>query len=70
MTEERIVDVPKVDPQNGNFLDMLAYSGHLADSGEYPEAFGAFIDSTANPHGLGNISGHMFYKKFWSFLEQ
>ena len=95
--EERMVDVSKVDPQNSNFLDMLAYSGHLADSGEYPGAFSAFIDSTANPHGsgsvydsyldkmdwkgiakyymqlqydLGNISGYMFYKKFWDFLEQ
>ena len=97
VTEERMVDVSKVDPQNSDFLDMLAYSGHLADSGEYPDAFGAFIDSTANPHGpgsvydsyldkmdwksiakyymqlqydLGNISGYMFYKKFWDYLEQ
>ena len=97
VTEERMVDISTVDPQNSSFLDMLAYSGYLADSGEYPGAFGAFIDSTANPHGpgsvydsyldkmdwksiakyymqlqydLGNISGYMYYKKFWDFLTQ
>ena len=97
VTTECMVDASKVDPHNSNFLNMLAYSGHLADSGEYPDAFGAFIDSTANPHGpgsvydsyldnmnwksiakyymqlqydLGNISGYMYYKKFWDFLEQ
>lgn len=95
--EERMVDISKVDPQNSDYIDMLAYSGHAADSGECPGAFGALVDSSANPHGLGkvydsyldkmdwkgivkytmqlqydlgNISGYMFYKKFWDFLEQ
>ena len=53
--EERMVDISKVDPQNGSFLDMLACSGHLANSGECPGAFSAFIESSANPHGSGSV---------------
>ena len=65
VSEERMVDVSKVDPQNSDFIDMLAYSGHLADSGECPGAFGAFIDSSANPHGSGSVYGSYLDKMDW-----
>ena len=65
VTEERMVDVSKIDPQNSNFLDMLAYSGHLADSGEYPGAFSAFIDSTANPPSSGSVYDSYLDKMDW-----
>ena len=74
VTTECMVDASKVDPQNSNFLDMLAYSGHLADSGEYPDAFGAFIDSTANPHGPGSAydsySDNMNWKSIAKYYMQ
>ena len=65
VTEERMVDVSKVDPQNSDFIDMLAYSGHLADSGECPGAFSTFIQSTANPHGSGSVYDSYLDKMDW-----
>ena len=68
VTEERMVDISKVDPQNGSFLDMLAYSGHLANSGECPGAFSAFIESSANPHGSGSVYDSYLDKMDWKSI--
>lgn len=48
VTEERMVDISKVNPGNSDYLDMFAYSSHLADSGKCPDAQGAFIGANAN----------------------
>lgn len=35
---ERMVDISKVDPRNCDSFDMYAYSCHLTETGEYPDA--------------------------------
>ena len=47
VTAERMVDVAEVDPNSADYLDMFAYSSHLADSGKCLDAQGAFIGANA-----------------------
>ena len=67
VTEERMVDVSKVDPNNCDYLDMYAYSCHLTDSGECPGAqdafMGAHMGAKAND-SEGNVSSY-FDKINW-----
>ena len=57
VTEERMVDISKVNPNNCDYLDMYAYSCHLTDSGECPGAqdafMGAYMGAKAN-YGAGD----------------
>lgn len=67
VTEERMVDVSKVDPKNCDYLDMYAYSCHLTDSGECPGAqdafMGAHMGAKAND-SEGNVNSY-FDKVNW-----
>ncbi len=60
VTAERMVDVAEVDPNCADYLDMFAYSSHLADSGKCPDAQGAFIGANANYNA---DSGHSYFDK-------
>ena len=60
VTAERMVDVAEVDPNSADYLDMFAYSSHLADSGKCPDAQGAFIGANANYNA---DSGHSYFDK-------
>lgn len=51
---ERMVDVPKVDTKNSDYIDMFAYSSHLSASGECLAAQSSFIRAGANQHGFDN----------------
>lgn len=55
VTEERMVDISKVDPNSSDYLDMFAYSSHLTDSGECPGAQEAFMKASFNQHGAGTV---------------
>lgn len=67
VTEERLVDVSKVDPNNCDYLDMYTYSCHLTDSGKCPEAqdafMGAYMGAKANYSDTNNSS--YFDKTNW-----
>ena len=65
VTEERMVDISKVDPNHGDYVDMFAYSSHLTDSGECPGAQAAFMRACANPHGAGNVYDSYLDKENW-----
>ena len=60
VTAERMVDVAEVDLNSADYLDMFAYSSHLADSGKCPDAQGAFIGANANYNA---DSGHSYFDK-------
>ena len=60
VTAERMVDVAEVDPISADYLDMFAYSSHLADSGKCPDAQGAFIGANANYNA---DSGYSYFDK-------
>lgn len=65
VTEERMVDVSKVDPNNCDYLDMYAYSSHLTDTGEFPDAQSTFMRASANPHGPGTVYDSPLDKMNW-----
>ena len=60
VTAERMVDVTEVDPNSADYLDMFAYSSHLADSGKCPDAQGAFIGANTI-YNAG--SGYSYFEK-------
>ena len=60
VTAERMVDVAEVDLNSADYLDMFAYSSHLADSGKCPDAQGAFIGANAN---YNSDSGYSYFDK-------
>ena len=61
VTEERMVDISKVDPNHSNYVDMFAYSSHLTDSGKCPGAQAAFMGASFS---AGNESSY-FGKSNW-----
>ena len=61
VTEERMVDASKVDPNNCDYLDMYVYSCHLTDSGECSGAQDAFMGVRFS---VGNDSSY-FDKSNW-----
>lgn len=59
--QEFMVDISKVNPMDCNTIEMYAYSAHLSDSGECPDALERFLmaqahyrDSIAN-YGCKNL---------------
>ena len=68
---ERMVDISKVDPNNCDYIDMIAYSSHLTDSGQCPNAQRAFMGAEMN-YGSANIStyGNLFDKVNWTDIIQ
>ena len=60
-----MVDASKVDPNNCDYLDMYAYSCHLTDRGEFPNAQSTFMKASANPHGSGTAYDSPLDKKNW-----
>ena len=60
VTAERMVDVAEVDLNSADYLDMFAYSSHLADSGKCPDAQGAFTGANAI---YNSDSGYSYFDK-------
>ena len=60
VTTERMVDVAEVDSNSADYLDMFAYSSHLADSGKCPDAQGAFTGANAI---YNSDSGYSYFDK-------
>lgn len=64
---ERMVDISKVDPRNCDSLDMYAYSCHLTETGEYPDAQIKFMMAQAhNRDTYGSFTyENMFDRTNW-----
>lgn len=60
---ERMVNISKVDPKNCDAIDMFAYSSHLADSGECPDAQRAFMG--ASSYHNAESGTNLFRKENW-----
>lgn len=60
---ERMVDISKIDPKNCDEIEMFAYSSHLTDTGECPNAQRSFMGAKYN-HNSEN-SGSFFGKENW-----
>ena len=81
-----MVDVAEVDLNNADYLDMFAYSSHLADSGKCSMQYtmltegilnfnkvdwlGIVRDMVQMQYDDGNLAGYVKYKQFLDFLEQ